>query len=105
MDAIVYNFCDCQTTLPNMFFYIAWALQPDVPLTTIYTTPTNLSLLLLYDVDLGYFNATIAELSDHQGTTPWMNISEGSNLTLQKGFECFGNYETILENMPHADSP
>ena len=105
LDATIYNFCDCQETLPNMFLYIASTLQPDVPPTTIYTTPTNLSLLLLYYIDLGYFNASIADMIDHQGTTSWMNISEGSNLTLQKGFECFGNYETILEVMPLAGSP
>lgn len=99
-DATVYSHCDCQGTLSNMFFYIATTLQPDAPLTAIYTTPTNLSLLLRYAVDFGDFNASIADLSYHQGTAFWMNISEGSNLTLQKGFECFGDYETISEIMP-----
>ena len=61
--------------------------------TPIYTTPTNLSLLLQYNVGLDEFNSTIVD----RHSSSWVNISEGSNLTLQKGFECFGDYETISE--------
>ena len=64
----------------------------------VYTTPTNLSLLLHYYVDSGDFNTTLVSFGDKNAE--WVNISEGSNLTLQRGFECFGDYETISENMP-----
>ena len=67
-DATVYSYCGCQETLSNAFFYIASTLQPDILVPTIYTTPTNLTLLLQYDVDFGYFNASIADIDYETGT-------------------------------------
>ena len=100
-DAIdLYTYCDCEGSLAHLFVYLAKSL-PDANNLTIYTTPTNLSLLRQYDVDFDVFNAKIANYSyfheDAYAFASWVNISEGSNLTLQKGFEWFGDYETISD--------
>ena len=77
------------------FFYLTTTMSVDQA-RTICTTPTNISLLPLYDVDFNEFNTTLRYLfNDSEGIESWVNISEGSNLTLQKGFQCFGDYETI----------
>ena len=100
-DATVYPNCFCQESLANIFYYLTTALAGDDLTPTVYTTPNNLSLLLQYGIYFDDFNATLVSLfQPYYGMTSWVNISEGSNLTLQKGFECFGDYQTISEIMP-----
>lgn len=105
---MIYRYCDCVTSL--VYFFIDLAISLLGPYTPVYTTPTNLSLLLHYGVDFDIFdtaivNYTVGVLTDADGSLNWVNISEGSNLTLQKGFECFGDYETIgdifVDQLPH----
>lgn len=98
VDASVYSYCTCAATLPHLFGYLASTLRPEG--TIIYTTPTNLTLLVQSAVEFEYFNATLTDMESGTGTPVWINISEGSNLTLQKEFECFGDYESISEIMP-----
>ena len=87
-ESIVYDWCDCVNNLPLVFSFLAS--------TAVYTTPTNLSLLAHHNISYDDFNASIAANYLGRRETPlWVNVSEGSNLTIQKGFECFGDYETI----------
>ena len=99
-DATVYPWCDCHDSLANMFLYLATTptVTDDGLTPTIYTTPTNLSLLLQYGLDFHKLNASLVPFLGAHAS--WVNISEGSNVTLQKGFECFGDYQTISEIMP-----
>lgn len=100
-DISVYSDCDCQQTLGYLFYYVAITKQGEKsPPTTVYTTPTNLSLLDHYDVPYDDFNGSITSVSLAHETPLWVNVSEGSNLTLQKGFECFGDYQTIADIIP-----
>lgn len=95
-DTTIYGYCNCGESLVYFFLYLA-----SLGGTPIYTTPTNLSLLLHYDVKFYDFNTTLfRNYAVENGDAVWENISEGSNLTLQKGFECFGDFETISEIMP-----
>ena len=87
----VYDYCDCGN-LPLVFSYLA-----SLASTAVYTTPTNLSLLAHYNIGYDDFNASITNTNLGRGTLVWVNISEGSNLTIQRGFECFGDYETIAD--------
>ena len=91
----LYNLCICKELLAYLFIYLQ-TLLPATFSPTVYTTPTNLSMLLDWDIGFDEFNTTLL----YYGYVSWVNISEGSNLTLQKGFECFGDYETISEIMP-----
>ena len=92
-DTSVYSYCECYYTLANIFFYLALTQAASA----IYTTPTNLSLLDHYEIESWDFNTSLFDLTSYYGNTSWVNISEGSNLTLQKGFECFGDYQTISD--------
>ena len=98
-DDTIYNYCDCQDLLVYYFYYLTTTVPVD-PASTFYTTPTNISLLQLYEVDFNEFNTTPSYFSNNPPETKsWVNISEGSNLTLQKGFECFEDFETIGHNV------
>ena len=97
-DTTLYSYCDCQSSLAYLFIYLAVS---DGYASEVYTTPTNLSLLLNYDVDFYLFNTSLTSFfKGEYGLPSWINISEGSNLTLQRGFECFGDYETVLDYTP-----
>lgn len=97
-DTSVYSYCECYSTLANIFFYLALTQAASA----IYTTPTNLSLLDHYEIDYHDFNASLLDLIVPFGTPSWVNISEGSNLTIQKGVECFGDYQTISDRISKA---
>ena len=98
-NASVYSYCDCALNLALEFAYLANMATP-VNGPILYTTPTNLSLLAHYNISYNDFNASITKIDLGMGRPVWENISEGSNLTLQRGFECFGDYETIAEIIP-----
>ena len=93
----IYDYCDCPGTIANIFVYLAW-LKLGGGQETIYTTPSNLSLLSFY-FNLDSFEAGLGSIIESYtgirvSQPVWVNISEGSNLTLQRGFECFGDYLT-----------
>ena len=97
----VYTYCDCSQTIPDIFLVlVSYDNGRGTEYSNIYTTPTNLSLLDSYYVSYDFFNTTITGAG---GT--WINIPEGSNLTLQTGFECFGDAETISDVIPVGDTP
>ena len=60
-DTTLYSSCDCQSSLAYLFIYLA-ELLPDDYASAVYTTPTNLSLLLHYDVDFYLFNTSLTRV-------------------------------------------
>ena len=62
----IYSYCDCKGSLAILFFYLSLVRIEDYPAQTlnappVYTTPTNLSLLLQYSVGVDEFNSSIVE--------------------------------------------
>ena len=92
----IFGYCYCDESLAEIFVFLATMAVKGQQ--TLYTTPTNLSLLLFYNIDYGAFEAGLGDIfesytNDLRADQPlWVNISEGSNLTVQRGFDCFGDY-------------
>ena len=93
----VYTYCECLDVLPDIFLNLAGEDLAEGSYNTVFTTPTNFSLLDSYYISYDEFGKTIANLGGL-----WVNISEGDNLTLQTGFEYFGDAETISDVIANA---